>query len=683
MIIRQLKLENFGIYRGEQIFDLTLQPLNGYNRPIVLLRGKNGAGKTTLIEAIRLCLHGPLALGIRVSQAGYEDYLTKRVHTAPDVKQSPTSASIALALDYVSAGRKRTYEIKRAWYVTQGKVKETLHIWEDGAPLPDLQSHEELESFLRELILPGVADLFFFDGEKLDALAQSATMSDTLADTIKMLLGLHLIEQLHQDIDFYLSRQKLAHNEEALQHALAEAVQTAARLEEQRAAVLVRQQHTIEAIAQKQSEIAQQKQSIAGQGSWFIERLENLQTARQRLEVDREVLQRRGQEFANGLLPFAIAPQLTQAVANRLRLEAAYETSTATRAMLDRQLDNLTEALAAPELWMRVGLLSNEEMRIRMTDEVAAILKQTVASPDLAEDEVIHRVSAEDRQTLLHWIEQSRTAIPSAFCQTIRELQAAEAQLASISQEMDLVPDDALLSPLVETLQALNQELGALHKTADDLAATLRRLDYDLEQSARQSERVRQQLATQAQYQQRLQLAMKTQAVLQTYAQTLRQEKTAWLADQLVYRFNLLCRKEHLVDAARVDSETFEIILYRHGQPVAFGQLSAGERQLLAMALMWALREVSGIPLPVIVDTPLGRLDSDHRLSAVHNYFPRVSHQVILLATDTEVDEALLTELVPAISHAYHLEYDAGQGRTVVHEGFPVAILAREKVEVQ
>jgi DNA sulfur modification protein DndD len=77
------------------------------------------------------------------------------------------------------------------------------------------------------------------------------------------------------------------------------------------------------------------------------------------------------------------------------------------------------------------------------------------------------------------------------------------------------------------------------------------------------------------------------------------------------------------------------------GHPFGFKQLLAGERQLLAMVMIWALKEASGAPMPVIVDTPPGRLDSDHRLSVVQNYFPRASHQVVLLATDAEVDDQI------------------------------------------
>ncbi len=683
MIIRQLTLENFGVYRGEQIFDLAPQPLNGYNRPIVLLRGKNGAGKTTLIAAIRLCLHGSLALGSRISRADYEHYLVKCIHVPSDSDLFTNSARITLVMDYVGEGRKKTYKIERAWQVVEARVKETLQVWENDVPLPDLHTKEEIESFLRELILPGVADLFFFDGEKLHTLEQSATISETLADTIKTLLGLHLVEQLQRDLDFYVSRQQSEGDEDSLHRALADAAQTASQLEDRRGILIAKQAQVAGEIVQKQEEIARQNQQIASQGHWFTERVESLQASRQRLGAEIEVQRRQAQELANGLLPFAISPQLTAAVAQRLQLEAAYETAAAAQTALSQQLDHLAGALSGPEIWSRAGLSTDEEARATMMDEISGILRQAAPPPVIAEKDVIHRVSGEDRQTLLRWIEQSQTDAPRAFCQAIRQLQSAEEDLAQVNREIALVPADETISPLVEALHTLNREMGALQKAENDLAEALRRLNYEIEQNNRQSERLRQQIAAQEKDHRGIQLATKTQQVLESYAQELSREKTARLATHLVQRFNLLCRKADLVDAATINAENFEITLYRRDQSIAFGQLSAGERQLLAMSLMWALREVSGAPLPVIIDTPLGRLDSDHRLSVVHNYFPRVSHQVILLATDTEVDERLLNELAPAISHAYHLEYDAAAGRTVVQEGFPFDIPVRERVEVQ
>ena len=58
MILEQLTVRNFCLYRGEQTFDLTPVTAGGRHRPIVLIGGINGGGKTTLLDAIQLALYG-------------------------------------------------------------------------------------------------------------------------------------------------------------------------------------------------------------------------------------------------------------------------------------------------------------------------------------------------------------------------------------------------------------------------------------------------------------------------------------------------------------------------------------------------------------------------------------------------------------------------------------------------
>src|SRR5262249_5689232 len=118
-------------------------------------------------------------------------------------------------------------------------------------------------------------------------------------------------------------------------------------------------------------------------------------------------------------------------------------------------------------------------------------------------------------------------------------------------------------------------------------------------------------------------------------------------------------------------STTFQVTLFdRHDRPVPKKQLSAGEKQIYAISMLWALAQVSGRPLPMVIDTPLGRLDSDHRGHLVQRYFAHASHQVIILSTDTEIDQTYFRELSPAVSHSYHLRYDPGESRTVVEDGY-------------
>ncbi|GAI72974.1 unnamed protein product, partial [marine sediment metagenome] len=74
---------------------------------------------------------------------------------------------------------------------------------------------------------------------------------------------------------------------------------------------------------------------------------------------------------------------------------------------------------------------------------------------------------------------------------------------------------------------------------------------------------------------------------------------------------------------------------------------------------------------PVIIDTPLGRLDSLHRQNLIDNYFPFASHQVILLSTDTEVGKTYFSEhLSPYVSHCYQIEFDSSNLSTRILPGY-------------
>lgn len=675
MIIRKVELSNFGIYGGNETFDLTPVPSNGFNRPVVLFSGKNGAGKTTVIEAIRLCLHGSLALGNRVSRAAYESYLARRIHEPLNSADQPTSAKVGLVLDYVSAGRKQTYRVERRWCLAQSKVKEELDIWvgEDGQELIDFDNTAQKESFLRELVPLQVADLLFLDGERLQLLAEDGTSSSLLASTVKTLFGLNLVEQLQKDLDIYLSRRLDSQSEPSLQAQLQELNQRIADLEDSYSDLQIEQQANKKATANVKRAITDQGQRIASEGKWFAERLDDLKMTRQRLEVEIEMRRRQAQELSNGLMPFAIAPEMCQRVARRLRLEEEYERAVASQQVLENQLELLRAEITSSQFWAEVGVAVDGWAEQKVLSRMEAILRQAVLSSDIDPKEVILRVSDQDRQTLLVWIDQALAEVPQRFCQIVNRLNTLETEFRRIGEELELVPADETLKPLVEALHQHNQELGRLQQTDQDLAEQIRRVEYELEQTHYELRRVRQQIAEKEHHNQRIQLATKAQLVLEEYVRKLAQEKTALFEKALTARFNELCRKESLIDAVKIDPESYEITIYRQRQPLERNHLSAGEKQLLAVAIMWALREVSGVPIPIIIDTPLGRLDSDHRLSMVQDYFPRASHQVVVFATDVEIDDQMLSKLIPAVSRIYQLDYDPAQGKTNVHEISPAS----------
>jgi DNA sulfur modification protein DndD len=135
--------------------------------------------------------------------------------------------------------------------------------------------------------------------------------------------------------------------------------------------------------------------------------------------------------------------------------------------------------------------------------------------------------------------------------------------------------------------------------------------------------------------------------------------------------YRKLLRKRRLVHSAKVCPTTFRVQLFGvAGNEVSPSRLSAGERQLLAVSILWGLAKASGHSLPVVIDTPLGRLDASHRMNLVRDYFPHASHQVVLLSTDEEIGEVHVDHIRSRIGRTYRLMFDDSTQATEIIPGY-------------
>ena len=166
MILQQLTLRNFCLYRGEQVFDLTPARRNGHASPIVLVGGINGGGKTTLLDAVQLALYGPRA---RLSKRAksYDAFLRDCVNRGVDQDEG---ASIELSFRYAAEGEEHLYEISRTWTGSGKTTRERVRVSRDG--LPDRWLSDNWHDLVEELIPLGISQLFFFDAEKIRFMAE-------------------------------------------------------------------------------------------------------------------------------------------------------------------------------------------------------------------------------------------------------------------------------------------------------------------------------------------------------------------------------------------------------------------------------------------------------------------------------------------------------------------------------
>jgi DNA sulfur modification protein DndD len=664
MIIQEVTLTNFGIYGGNHHFNVAPIAEGHFYRPITLFVGKNGVGKTTFAESIRLCLYGPLALGTRVGQQEYDNYLIRRIHHHNNSVEQPTCASVELSFEYVGLGRKIPYRVVRSWKYSPPSVEKSLDIWEDGKPVKELE-FEEKERLLRELVPPGLATLFFFDGEKIQTLSENGSNSDVLLQrTVKSLLGLDIVDQLEQDLDLYIARQNNDAQTIAFKDELVLLQEEQEDLEQQVEEKEGRLRMVSNQTIHTHRLIAEQEQTISTEGGKLATERETYLQQHRVLKSETDVLRRQVGEACAGLLPFCITPKMLKSVASRLHEERSIREGQIFNAQLEKRLIVLNERLEQDEFWSDTP---TTKPSFGSTHALVAKIQSALAVPSATvESKMVLDVSEREQTLMLEWIEQCLGDLPQQFSNIVHHLTQKEAKIKSIEGDLTKTPTEKILQPLLDRLHELHRELGALEKEKQDLEEQIRVSRFRSEQLESKKRHLREQMAAVQSTDHRVQLAARTQSLLEAYQNHLIQRKLTELEKAIVTHFNDLCRKEHFLDQVKIDSHTFHVTLFRHGREISRQQLSAGENQLFAIAILWGLRAVSGRPLPIIIDTPLSRLDSEHRNAITSKFFPHASHQLIVLATDAEVDEGVFQQLQPAISHTYNIGYDSTKGRTDV-----------------
>ena len=674
MHFTEFRLINFGMYPGEHVLDVRPPATGGTtDRPIILIGGKNGAGKTTILEAVRLCLYGALALGKGTKRATYKAYLLGRIHRQLGTPSHHSFAGVGVGFIHTVGGTTHEFTVRRMWERRRSSVSETVYVTRDGAPLSE-QEMGWWEQFLHDLLPPGLADLFFFDGEKIQSLADDPDYT-LLGESIRSLLGLDLLDRLRADLAVYLARQRRTGGQ-GLDALITDLRERRTEVDVAFSQAHAELGHTNSLIAHKQGKVEETERQLASEGGSIAAQRDVL---KQRVETLRETIRRYERiitDQANALLPFAIVPQLAQTLKTRLELDERVEQYIQVSTVADYFVEEFSRRLLWDDDWLDGVRLSNQARDKLMggLNRKARAIRDSLVQDDesaLATETVVHQLEKDERRELITWLDQATTLVPAQLAEVGQALEKAIAELAEVEATLLNLPAEETIQPIIQQLSALQQELGALETQRRTQETALQHLRQKRTTLDREEIELSTRLMRGDDPSYRVQLAGRAQQVLVRYEDALRRAKITELENAIVECFGRLSRKGRYIRRVTIDPETFATTLYNQkADALPREQLSAGEKQIYAIALLWALRLVSGRTLPIIVDTPLGRLDSEHRRRLVQHYFPQASHQVVLLSTDTEIDTALYADLEPAIARAYHLVYQPGEAATQVEEGY-------------
>lgn len=662
MIFLELVLQNFGPYCGKQVINFDSRTDDKNSRPIILLGGMNGGGKTTLMDAIRLALYGQRAQCSTRGNLSYGDFLTQCVNSKTDPVEK---TRIELVFEHIENDKPIKYRVVRTWEKNPKDGKDNLGVL-------DIRQNDEWldtglvniwDEYIENLLPLGISNLFLFDGEQVKELAEQETPPPLVVDAIRGLLGLELADRLAVDLDILVNR-KLKEVGNSKDLANLEEIET--RLTQQQEDYQTTEEK-LETLKNQVEELEQKQQEAFDK---FISEGGKIAAERNQLELQQDIktaeieqVRQSMCELAADVLLLALIPNLLTQVQTQGEKEFRHQQVQISKDLLIERDQRLLTWLTQVEL-SPIQVEKIQSFLVQDVDSLYAKTMQIEAPWLLADDETLSQLD-----NLIYHLQNSKISAKDKLA----SLKNQEEEIHTLERQVQIAAAPEDYTKLRQALETAQNQVVEAKANYETIRRRLVELETIIAKSKKELSEYTVENIKHKNSEHIITSAAKVQDTLKIFREKLTLRKLNKLEEEVKNCFLYLLHKSDLVHRITIDTKTFSLSLYDlNGKPVPKHRLSAGEKQLLAIAFLWGLAKVSGHRLPVAIDTPLGRLDSSHRSNLVERYFPSASHQVILLSTDTEIGKKEVETLREneAIAREYLLKYDSATRQTTIQPGY-------------
>jgi len=667
MIFKSLTLNNIFSYYG--VRTLELAPPADSEGNIVVIMGRNGFGKTSFLNSVKLLFAGvtkELRQGVQFGRMpteksfvlGDKDWWGILNQKARNENIFNCSVS-AILLDE----NNREIEVERKWDLQNGNYENHLTV---KAPYNALLLDDAAQQYLSRLFPLGFIPLFFFDGEEINYLAEANRTQ--LIEKMEQLLNIRSPDNLKLCLKELINKVQSKYVAKDVKPRLHEAESHQRALQIQRDELLEQKRTTlahIETLDDDLRETRQKIQLLSGQSS--IEdnaKLEALKQAeRQNLEQALTGLSEAFERDAFLRLNAALAEKAFPAVER-----CATEQRGATSEMLLSLREPLKAVFTSPpypeQRLTESQVLFYQKRIVKLLD--SRDVEEDDDNPfELAPARAKKLLGTLSAYTPRH---SPETTLSDGLANALRADQRLTEIDKSLLEVRQLSDENKLQFQQLQTEEARQKE--AIDKFRDEERDVLHKLaiiERDLKPLDEKIAELRKQARQSEQGRARIDLLDRMQKLLDAYKQKLKEQQRGTLEAFFNRHLANLLDSNRLIAETKID-DSFQLhYLDTAGAPVAMSSISAGMKQLVATALLWALKDACGRQLPVIIDTPLGRIDKQHQDNLLTRYYPKAAKQVILLPTDSELDERKHRLLEPYIYREFHLHNPDGEN-TEIHE---------------
>ena len=652
MIFENLLVNNFGVYAGKQKFNLSPDK----KKPVILIGAMNGSGKTTFLQAVDFVLYGKQSNIFHSSKLSYENFLKKNINK----ENYDEGAQIELVFFRKLKGKTQKFKLSRNWRPNGNKIKEDFFVFIDGEYDEDIT--KDWDNYVDQILPARVASLFFFDGEKIEQLADLDKSKEVLKKAINSLLGLEIVEQLNHDVDEFKKRSSIDMKTDNEKVKIAELEDKADQLNIEIKEIDEDLIKVEDALTKNNYDKQELDIELSKKGFDYYEK-------RKDFEKELKILTENKNEEKEELLKIASSDGPLFLVQNEIQ-----EILDQSREIVEQKnLNQISD--------VKKTLINDANQFVEKNcDDKEFIQKfktylNTKNTKETKINEQSHLLENLNYQELQLLLEKQLPDLRLNVDQRIKTINKIEEEYEKKIQLINKIPTEDDIKPLIEKQNKLIEEKGKLVTRSNVLTALKSTkngplIKINIELRKLYDERSNQDIIN-LDKKRFVDYSIKVKNILSSFHVKVLDHHIKKLEKYILESFNNLHRKKDFVKSIKIDTTSFDLKIYeKKNIEVDTNKLSAGERQLLAVAILWGLAKASKSTAPTIIDTPLGRLDSEHRLNLVEQYFPTAAKQVILLSTDEEINKKYHEYIKPYLSRSYKVEYDQKINGSKLQEGY-------------
>lgn len=638
MKFKSITINNLFSYYGQIKFDF-----NNSSQAISLIIGENGFGKTSFINSIKIALHGITKdlLQIGESTLTKQDYIVGNSFKnfgglLNRIAKSEGKNKASIIIEIEDGG---LYRIRREFTISENSYQEKLTIqdFENESFINDY----EAQDFINYKISPTLAKFFFFDGEKIQTIADFS--KDEFRQMLEDVLELNIYDQLVIDAENVIKKINKQELNTELQNIVSEKENELSNITSKVQGIqenLLSENLKLKEILQQEKELDKKLKSLEGKHKIPLkeakEKLDNL-------ENEKKEYITKFKELSYIQLPLLLNKNLRNKV-NKDINENYKGNISISKNIIDikkqeflNQIDN-SQKDYIEKIFDNVFNSENNKQSVSFADSIK-IESQYNEFKDIDLANILDKLIAL-KDDIKHYSD---------------EIYRIQLQIQEDKKEFE--GDFEKIKQLSQNIGIQKEKITKLEDKINEILIIKREIEKEIAKTSIQEHQ--NSLA-------RIKIESLKSAIVvaKEMKERIKEDKRELLETSINIKFNLLKKEGYEVDRISLDND-FNINVYdKNSRAMEILSSSSGQKQIIATALIWGISEYISEEIPMIIDTPLGRLDEKNQSLILNQFYPNASSQVLILPTPSELKHEAFKNLENDISQIFVLS-NKGSATTI------------------